>query len=360
MQPATDGRHIDTWMRNGPHVNFAMDEDLVELADSVGDFLASRGDARAIAEAAGSATPGQWSRWAALCEMGLPALRLPAPDGVGARLLEATAVAERLGAVLLPEPAVSAIVLARALQECSAGGLLDELLAGSRVIGLCGHDTATLTKEAVLQGTICAPADDMIASVAVVATRGQRESALVVFDASQLPAPRARLGLDLTRPWAEVDVSGLEPTHVLAIPEESAWQVRSAFAVLTLAELVGGMQAMLNATITYVTDREQFGRSLGSFQAVKHRLADMYVATERSRAAVQFAAIACDTDSDIAPAIVGAAARWIPRSAIEVFDSAIHLHGAMGYSWELPIHLHLRRAMVTRQLLGRSDVQATT
>jgi alkylation response protein AidB-like acyl-CoA dehydrogenase len=138
-------------------------------------------------------------------------------------------------------------------------------------------------------------------------------------------------------------------------PEDVATLVRD-WAVLALSELVGGMQAVLTATTAFARERQQFGRSIGGYQAVKHQLADMYIAVEQARAAVQFSAVSCDQSDATAAADVAAAARWVPRSAIELFDKAIHLHGAMGYSWEVGVHLHLRRAIATRTLLCESQV----
>jgi hypothetical protein len=150
----------------------------------------------------------------------------------------------------------------------------------------------------------------------------------------------------------EYNLDAASPVAVFPLPENVLGGALLEYAVLTVAELVGGMQKVLDHTIRYVIDREQFGRSIGSFQAIKHQLADMYVATEQARASVQFAALAITADESDAGAVAAAATRWVPSVAVTLFEKAIHIHGAMGYSWELDIHLHLRRALVTRQLLA--------
>jgi alkylation response protein AidB-like acyl-CoA dehydrogenase len=179
----------------------------------------------------------------------------------------------------------------------------------------------------------------------------------VIVDKTELPPPISRTDVDPTRPTAVIKLNGAEPADVLRLSDASADQIRRELAVLTTAELVGGMQKVLTETLDYVKGREQFGRAIGSFQAIKHRLADMYVVTEQARAAVQLAAIDCAARDSVG-ATVASAARWVPRRAIDMFEDAIHLHGAMGYSWEVDVHLHLRRALATRAALNRSTVVA--
>jgi hypothetical protein len=338
----------------GKRVNFAMDADVMSVIDAIGEFFERRGDARAVAEAAAVGPTAQLSRWAALCELGLPALRMPEPDGVAAALLEATAAAEKIGAVLLPEPAISSIVLADACGALpEAASFVKDICTGTRVAALCGFDTVELSVEGTVHGFAYIPDDGLTEWVGLLA-----EAALVMVDCAALPEPISRFSVDSTRPWAEVDLRGAQPVDVFRLSTEAAQRIRRQLAVLTVAELVGGMQKVLDDTVGYVSDRQQFGRPIGSFQAVKHRLADMYVAIEQARAAVQLAAIECDQDAGAAA--LASAVRWVPRTAIDVFDSAIHLHGAMGYSWEVEIHLHMRRALATRHLLSRCELVTPT
>ena len=337
----------------GTEVNFAMDDDVLELVGSIGDFFDRRSDARTIAVAASQARCADRGRWSALCEMGLPVLRLPEPEGIGAGLLEATAVAERIGAVLLPEPAIETIVLANAwAAHPEASHILESLCDGTRLTAYCGFDRGTLAPSGELSGRIRIAAFDVIDAVAVpVADEYTGSAALAIVDATQLFAPISRSNLDPTRPVATVELDGVEPLAVLRLSPGVADRIRRELAVLTVAELAGGMQHVLSATREFVATREQFGRAIGSFQAIKHRLADMYALTEQARALAQFAAIDCATGADPV-AIVESATRWIPRSAITVCEEAIHLHGAMGYSWEVDIHLHLRRALAVKTLLS--------
>ena len=335
-----------------------MDDAICELVDSIADFFARRRDAETIAEASAAGPVADRGRWTALCEMGLPVLRLPEPDGIGAGLLEATAVAEKIGAVLLPEPAIATIVLAEAWSaHQEATQLLGELGTGSRIVALCGFDTVELSRDGGVSGQVRVPDQGVTDAVALLARdQDTAGAAIVIVDTASLPRPTRRLDVDPTRPVALVTLHGTEPADVLRLTGQSAARLRRELALLTTAELVGGMQKVPTDTVAYAGAREQFGRPIGSFQAIKHRLADMFVATEQARAAVQFAAIECSDGADAAAAAVASVARWVPRSAIDVFEDAIHLHGAMGYSWEIDVHLHLRRAMATRAALNGSEV----
>jgi alkylation response protein AidB-like acyl-CoA dehydrogenase len=336
-------------------VDFAIGEDVGAAASVLADFFDRREDARAIADASATGTTMSRTRWEALCEMGLPALRLPEPDGIAAGLFDSAVVAERLGAVLLPEPASASMVVVHAI--AGRGGsteLVGAILDGSRIAALAAHHAVRVRSDGTLAGRIRV-ADDDVTDLLAVPVRGPR-SAIMLLDRSALREVIERCDVDPSRPSALCDVAGVVPVETVPMtPEDVATLVRD-WAVLALGELVGGMQAVLSATIDFAQRREQFGRSIGGFQAVKHQLADMYIAVEQARAAVQFAAVSCDQGDATAAADVAATARWVPRSAIELFDNAIHLHGAMGYSWEVGVHLHLRRAVATRTLLHESRV----
>src|SRR5690606_31140044 len=107
-----------------------------------------------------------------------------------------------------------------------------------------------------------------------------------------------------------------EPLDILRLTPGQANRIRHEVAVLSAAELVGSMQQVLDETVEFVTNRTQFGRPIGSFQAVKHQLADVYAMTEQARALVRHAAIAVDDGAADAAELVGSVARWVPRSAI--------------------------------------------
>jgi alkylation response protein AidB-like acyl-CoA dehydrogenase len=340
-------------------VNFAMDDDVLVLVDSIADFFDRRGDARAIADAAAKGVSADRERWTALCQMGLPVLRLPEPNGIGAGLLESTAVAEKIGAVLLPEPAVAMMVLASAWSSHPrASELLETLCDGTRITMFNGFEAGILSPAGAFTGRLGMPTDGAVDSVAVLAadeyTGG---AALATFEVADHRAHVTSSSLDPTRMTATIELAGVEPVDVLRLADGVAERIRNEYAVLTLAELVGTMQQVLTATKDFVATREQFGRAIGSFQAIKHRIADMYAFTEQARALVQLAAIECAAAGDQDGSTIESATRWVPRAAISVCEDAIHLHGAMGYSWEVGVHLHLRRALSVSAALETFDAR---
>jgi alkylation response protein AidB-like acyl-CoA dehydrogenase len=316
-------------------MDYATDADVVDFVAALDGLFKRRSDS-------------DRDRWAALCRMGLPALRVDEPRGIGASLLAATAVVKKLGARLVPEPAGAAIVIAHALDR--NGGpphLRDSILEGSRIVSFSDFGRGAVTADGTVTGRLVV-ADDNLSDLVAVLT----ESALVLVDRAALPAGADRCEVDPSRPTVECELRCTPATLVMRLPTAAAGRIADELALMAVSELGGGMQAVLNETIAYTREREQFGRSIGSFQAVKHTLADLYAATEQADAAVLFAADACDQNKRSASADVAAAARWVVRAAIDTFERALHLHGAMGYSWEIDVHLHLRRALVAHRMLS--------
>ncbi len=313
----------------------ATDSDVVEFVAALDGFFGRRADA-------------DRDRWAALCAMGLPGLRVDEPHGIGATLRAATAVAQKLGAWLAPEQAGTAIVVAHALDRYRGPvGLRDALLDGSLIVSFSDFSRLTVTAEGTVTGRLVV-ADDNLSDLVAVFT----DSALAFVHRSALPASVQRSEVDPTRPTFTCELRRTPIAALVRLPTSTTRRVADELALLMVSELAGGMRAVLEETVAYVCDREQFGRSIGSFQAVKHTVADMYAATEQAGAAVLFAADACDQGSCTAASDVAAAARWVTKSAIDTFERALHLHGAMGYSWELDVHMHLRRALTAHRMLS--------
>jgi alkylation response protein AidB-like acyl-CoA dehydrogenase len=313
-----------------------IDNDIKEFVATLDDFFDRRGDA------------ADRDRWAALCGIGLPALRVSEPRGIGASLKAATAIAEKLGAVLVPEPASTAIVIAHALDRCGGPAeLRDSIIGGSQIVSFSDFAHVTLTTADTVAGHVEVADDKFCDLVALLA-----DSALVIVDRDALPVSTDGCNVDPSRPTAGCDLDCTPAMVALRMPPETMTAIADELTIMMISELAGGLHAVLTETIGYVRDREQFGRSIGTFQAVKHSLADFYATTEQARAAVQFAATSCDEGRESASSDISAAARWVVRSAVDMFGRAIHLHGAMGYSWEVNIHLHLRRALAVHRMLS--------
>jgi len=125
--------------------------------------------------------------------------------------------------------------------------------------------------------------------------------------------------------------------------------------VLTAADLLGSAESVLDMTREYAKERVQFGQPIGSFQAVSHRLADILVDIEIGRSLLYGACLALMERRDDRHALVAAVKSWLNEAAIEATEAGVQLHGGIGYSWELDVHLYLRRARSNAATFGDSD-----
>ena len=165
--------------------------------------------------------------------------------------------------------------------------------------------------------------------------------------------------LDLTRRFSDVSADGLEVSgaDVLAAGVEAAAAAGRLFdraALATAADALGVAQRTFDMTVDYAKTREQFGRPIGSFQAVKHRCADMFVAVTTARIALQDALDAYDRDPGSAAAAVSRAKAYTCDAAAQVVEDGVDLHGGIGFTWEHDVHLLLKRARLDQALYGDS------
>jgi hypothetical protein len=166
----------------------------------------------------------------------------------------------------------------------------------------------------------------------------------------------AAAGVDLTRPSVVLeDASPVAPIggHGGLLAPEDLTRWRALALALTSADLVGVMRGAIDLSCAYATSRQQFGRSVGSFQAVQHLLADALVLMEGSRSVARHAAWAVDAlGADEALAAAAAAKAYCTRSARTVCETSIQVHGGIGNTWECLAHVHLRRALLSSEILG--------
>jgi alkylation response protein AidB-like acyl-CoA dehydrogenase len=262
------------------------------------------------------------SLWTLLCEqVGAAALVVPEElGGAGGELADAAVVIEELGRALVPTPLLGTTLAELALlasDDPDAEAV--ERLAEGAAIG-----TVVFDANYVINGAI---AD------VVVATDGERLSRWSAVSAT----PAATM--DLTRPLARVEAK--ESTEIGADPG-----LADTAAILLAAEQIGSAAACLDLTVAYAKDRVQFGRPIGSFQALKHRMADLYVAVQSARAVVDEAV------AEPSPT-TAALARVVASEALsKVAAEAIQMHGGIAITWEHDIQLYFKRAHSSAQLLG--------
>jgi alkylation response protein AidB-like acyl-CoA dehydrogenase len=163
--------------------------------------------------------------------------------------------------------------------------------------------------------------------------------------------------LDATRTFATVTAENVELAAdavwpMAGEPEQSAQRVLDRAAVAVAVDAMGLATAMLDATVAYAKDREQFDRPIGSFQAVKHQCADAFVQLRVGRELLDDAVAAVAADADDLPLLASRAKSFLTEAGVDVVGTAMQLHGGIGYTWESGIHRYLKRAVLDRALFG--------
>ncbi|MBZ5739669.1 acyl-CoA dehydrogenase family protein [Nocardioides mangrovi] len=282
--------------------------------------------------------------WSAFVELGLPGLLVPEDlGGAGATAVEAAAVLEELGRAAAPSSYLtSSVVATTVLVALGDETVLPGLAAGELTAAVAVRPTA-LRHGPAATTIVGAPADVLLVPEgdALYAVRGAT--------ATVVPS------LDMTRPLADVDLDGAE--RVLLSSDASAAIDRGLMvgAGLLAAEQVGVARWALEATVAYLKERRQFGRVVGGYQALKHRLADLYAQVEQADAAARYAAATIAADDPDAPLAVAVAASFCGETAVHATEEAVQLHGGLGMTWEHPAHLHLKRAKSDELLLGSPE-----
>lgn len=194
-------------------------------------------------------------------------------------------------------------------------------------------------------------------------THGVSADIFVVTDMRQVWIVRAdapgvavtmQTSMDQTRPFARVALTDA-PGELLPDPGAGLGAAHRAALIMTAAEALGGAQACLDRTVAYAKERVQFGRPIGSFQAYKHRLADMMIEIEQARSAVYWAACTVDEGSDEANIAIHAAKSFAADSFFRCAGDMIQLHGGIGFTWEHDAHLFFKRARSLQTILGSGN-----
>ncbi|MGW9303750.1 acyl-CoA dehydrogenase [Streptomyces cyaneofuscatus] len=362
---------IGTGTGTGIGTGIGITEEHRALAHSVRGWLARAvppGEVRKLLDAGSPAPCGvRPAYWEALTGQGLTGIHLPEEyGGGGGGLLDLAVVLEEAAYGSLPGPYLATALTGAVVRRATGAGtgdLLRGLAAGERTAALTltpGTLTATPAEGGHrLDGTappvLSGEAADLLLLPAATPT-GER---WFLVDAEGLTV-RPHRSVDPTRPTAEVRADAvLVPAH-RALPLDSAL-VRDLAAVLLAADACGTAARSLDTAVEHARVREQFGRPIGAFQAVKHLCADMLVRLEQARALTWDAARAADEETDAsgdgeARGLTAAlAAATAPDAAYSCAKDAIQILGGIGFTWEHDAHLQLRRAVLARQLLGTAD-----
>jgi alkylation response protein AidB-like acyl-CoA dehydrogenase len=358
-------------------MNFDFSDDQKMLKDQARKFLDDKctlADVRKILESDASHDDDVWQ---GLCELGFAGAAIPeAYGGLGLGALELCVLAEELGRSVAPVPFSSSIYLAgEALKlfgsEAQKQAWLPKIATGEIIGTLAGAEgpqapspasVKTSFANGVLNGTKLPVADGETASVAVVLVntggQGARALSLAVVDLTHESVTRSSVGtIDPTRGHAEIIFEDT-PAELVGT-EGEGWaaykRVEAGAAVLVAFEQVGGAEAALNMAKEYALERYAFGRKIGSYQAIKHKLADMYVKLELARSNCYYGAMSLAEETDdleIAAASARIAATEAYRFAAQ---ENIQVHGGIGFTWEANPQFHYRRSKLLALSLGSAS-----
>ncbi|MEV3987554.1 acyl-CoA dehydrogenase family protein [Streptomyces sp. NPDC049837] len=322
-----------------------------DLRAAVRSLLAGRAAPADLTGRVEQGTPYDPALWKALAaDMGAAGLLVPEKlGGQGASHREAAVVLEELGRAVTPVPYLSSSVVAtETLLAARAGDLLTDLATGRTAAVLAVPLSAGPGHEPAATGTVTGVADAARADVLLV-VRPDGLYAVDAADATVVP----QTPLDLTRPLATVtaEAGGTR----LADADTARAAVRRgllAGAGLLASEQLGVAEWCLEETVRHTRERHQFNRPVGSFQALKHRMAQLWLEVVNARAAARNAAGALATGSPEAPLAVAVAQVYCSRVAVHAAEECVQLHGGIGMTWEHPAHLYLKRAKSDQIALG--------
>ncbi|MFD9030522.1 acyl-CoA dehydrogenase [Streptomyces sp. NPDC059567] len=330
-----------------------------ELARSVRGWLGRAvpsEDVRGLLDAPADSATGRPAHWDGLAAQGLLGIHLPEEyGGGGGDLVDLAVVLEEAARALFPGPYLPSVLAGEILARAGQRELTAALAAGERIGAVAlapGGLTAVETEGGLLLDGGAAPVlGGSQADVLILAAGTARGTVWAAVDADTL-AVRPHRSADPTRPTAEVTAAGaLVPAHRILDVDPAL--VTDLAAVLYAADACGNAARALETAAEYAKVREQFGRPIGRFQAVKHLCADMLVRVEQARALTWDAARSTrDAPRSLTAALAAATAL---DAAYDCAKDCIQILGGIGFTWEHDAHLSLRRALVARQLLGPGD-----
>ncbi|NNE72909.1 MAG: acyl-CoA/acyl-ACP dehydrogenase [Acidimicrobiales bacterium] len=356
-------------------MQFAFTEEQEQLRDFVRSFMedkSSEATVRDLMETESGYDPAVWSQMAE--QLGLQSLIIPEEHGgQGFTWVEMTVVLEEMGRALLCAPffstaelATSALLLAG--DDSAAADYLPRIASGELIATLALTEenekwdesgvTAAATQSGdgwALSGVKSYVLDGHTAGLVLVAARTAAGVSLFAVDGDAEGMTRTPLAtMDQTRKQARIELDNTPARLVGA--DGDGWstitKVLDRAAVALAAEQVGGAQMVLDMSVEYAKVRVQFGRPIGSFQAIKHKCADMLLEVESAKSAAYYAAWCAAEDNDELPAMASLAKSYCSEAYFHAASENIQIHGGIGFTWEHPAHLYFKRAKSSELLFG--------
>ncbi len=355
-------------------IDFSFTDEHDELRATIRQFVADKSNEQAVREQ--MATDTGWDRavWAQMAEeMGLAGLIIPEEfGGAGVGYVELLVVMEEMGRALLCSPFLSTAVLAtNAVLGCGTEAAQKDLLvdiAAGRTIATLAHvekngrwDVGGIEMRATKQGdgwqidgSKHCVIDGHTADVILVAAKTNAGVELFRVEAGAAGLERTSIpALDLTRKLATLAFTQTPAVKISDGDQSASLEIALARTIAALAaEQTGGAQMCLDMSVDYAKSRLQFGRPIGSFQAIKHKCADMLVGVEFAKSAAYQACFEiADASEDIRPSCA-IAKSFCSETYFHVAAENIQIHGGMGFTWEHPAHLYFKRAKASELLFG--------
>ena len=356
-------------------MNFAFSEEQEELRKVVKDFLnnkSSEATVRELMETESGYDPAVWSQMGE--QMGLQGLIIPEEfGGSGYSYVELIVVLEEMGRRLLCAPYFSTVVLAantllHSGDDAAKADLLPGIASGETIATLAftepngKWDASGIEAQAtrsgdgwVINGTKSFVLDGHTASLILVAARTGDAISLFAVEGGASGLTRSALStMDQTRKQAKLEFTDV-PARLIGT-EGEGWtvleRVLDIAAVALAAEQVGGAQECLEMAVQYAKDRVQFGRPIGSFQAIKHKCADMLLEVESAKSAAYYAGWCASELNDELPSVASLAKSYCSEAYFHTTAENIQIHGGIGFTWEHPAHLYFKRAKSSELLFG--------
>jgi len=358
---------------NDMAVNFSFTDEHEELRSTVRAFLQEKSDEATVRELMSSESGFDSETWQQMAEqLGLAGLIIPEEHGgAGYTYVELMIVMEEMGRALLCAPYLSTVFATNALLVCAEETVQKELLvgiaAGTTRVTVAHAESNGRWDTAGIEMTAEQSGDDYRLSggkswvldghtadeILVVAKVGEQLSLFRVAGSASGLKRTLVPTLDITRKLAQLDFDNTPATLISSGDQAEGFTKVVALTVAALAaEQVGGAQLCLEMATEYAKTRLQFGRPIGSYQAIKHKCADMLVEVEFSKSAACAACFGAADDSDDFLEMAALAKSYCSEAYFHAAAENIQIHGGMGFTWELPCHLYFKRAKSSELFLG--------
>src|SRR5215218_3588291 len=376
MSVKDNHQHLTSDIQHLPHMDFDLSKPQKLLKASARALLARECGAGRVRELMETETAHDGGLWQSLADQGWTGLTVPEEQGgLGLGLVEMAAVAEEMGRACLPGAFLSTLFAAALVERAGSveqrAKYLEPVAAGElkATVALL-EEGASWDADAVkfeakrdggrftLNGRKLFVPDAGVADLIVcVARDGDSLALLPVSRGAEGLTVRPMPSMDATRKLCEVVFEGVSvaESDALGADGDARGALRGALEVATAvlcAEMVGGMQWVLDTSVGYAKTRQQFGRPIGSFQAVQHMCADMLLMTESARSAAYYAAWALTENDPAARAAVSVAKAYCSDAYREVANRGVQVHGGIGFTWEHDLQLYYKRSKSSETLFG--------